>query len=334
MQRSIIVLLGSFAVLGGCNLSSTIGSNNGTGGASDTGGSGGTGSQTGTTQSNATATSGTQSSGTQSGTPSTGTQAGSTTSTGGGPVIQGAHVYVHVDTSQSWIQDSTVIDIHASAAADPNEFLVPSPVACNVAQVPSTQAPGPNFLDLSGAHAVVTAQGFGSVDAIWSASQETLYAQFNQALPAGTPIHVAFDATSSLLPSESIDLASQNFALSAPQPTQVLTYQNGSNWAFDWSSAPMPYVFSGFVVPGNSMNPPPPQMWRAWCAGDGSASAVTVPSNVMAGLVSDMQSQGQGATIWVSLVNYATGPQEQPQSGNFVSTGALVAFSRPVVVAN
>jgi hypothetical protein len=226
----------------------------------------------------------------------------------------------------------TVVEIRASAAALTTEFPTNAPAACNATLEPTSTAPTQTWIDLSGAGVTVTADGFGSVQGVWSQDQGTIYAQFNQVVPAATPIHIAFDGSSSLFPGETLDYATTSFALTAPALQQVMTYASGSDWTFDWTSAPMPYGFYSFVA--DPTNPPPTAKWVATCFGASTATSVVVPAATMAPVVNDLASSSQGAEIWFTLAFTDNGPQEQAHSGNFLSSGASVNLSRPVVVSH
>jgi hypothetical protein len=315
-----------------CNTSSTVGSNeDGAGGA-------GTGGEQSSSSSEYSSGSGDDSSGSGGAAAQSGSGASATTASGSGgtgAALQGAYVTIRADADLSWIEDaeSTVVQIHASATPLPEDFPAEPTSPCVVENIPVGPAPDPAYLDLGAAGIVVTADGHGTVNAIWSATQGAFYAQFWPALPDGTPVHVAFSATSPVLAGQTIDLVARNRTLVSPPLDNILVYDSGTPWLFDWTDVMSTSLYA-FVV--DTSADPPSQTVRVHCAANAPSSSVDVPANVMGGLVADLNAKlptHPGSQIWLSLIASDVQSQDEPIAGNYVTSGARVFIPRPVVVS-
>lgn len=296
MHRSTLLFTGALAlVAAACNISAKVGAND-QGGAAPTS--------------------------TTSGSSGGGAGGTSSASTGSGTgTIQGAHVAVVVTTpTSSEFSDSTLVAILANTDPLP-EMTIPPPSACTLA--PSSFGPPPKEnLVLSGASAVVTALG-KTFDAQPGPDGRSLEALLPR-LPSGTPITVAFDASSTLLPGRTLDLTSNDNAITAPllEKDDVLDYQEGTDLTFELGGDLLPFELSAYAAPLDVTQPPAGNPMLESCTSAAGTTAITIPAADMAGLVSDLHSvQQSDPTAVLRLVMVWTNvfSKDEPLDGNFVS---------------
>jgi hypothetical protein len=298
MTRSTLLFTGALAlVAAACNTSSKIGAN-------DQGGAGPSATST------------------AAGSSQGGAGGASTASTGSGAgPIQGAHVEVMVYTpTSSKFSDATLVGVLANTDPLP-EITIPSPSACTLAQS-AFGPPRKENLVLSGASAVVTA--LGKTFAAELASDGRSLLALLPRLPTGTQITVAFDASSSLLPGQTLDLTANDNSITAPllEKSNDLDYQEGTDLTLDFGGDLLPFHLSAYARPLNLALPPVGTPMLESCTNAAGSSTITIPAADMAGLVSDLHSvQKIDPTAFLHLEIGWTDvfAKDQPLGGNFVS---------------
>lgn len=298
MNRSIRLLTGALAlVAAACNTSSNIGAN-------DQGGAG----------PSATSTSSGSSQGGAGGASSASTGAGAGT-------IQGAHVAVVVQTPpSSKFSDSTLVVVLANSDPLP-EITIPSPSACTLAKSAFGLPPKEN-LSLDGASAVVSALG-KTFTAALASDGRSLVALLPR-LASGTPLTVAFGASSALLPGQTLDLTAHDNSITAPllEKSNDLDYQEGTDLTLDFGGDLLPFHLGAYPGPLDPTQPPAGTPMLESCTSAAGTSTITIPAADMAGLVSDLHSVQKSdptALLRMRIVWTDVLAKDAPLDGNFVS---------------
>lgn len=327
-----------------CNLSTTVGQNEGGAGGRDaTDAAGPTTSNgpagpgpagpTGQTGSGTTTNSSTVASTTQAASSAEGPATTAAVTSGGGS-LQNAHVVVRVGSSHTWLgEHRTGVSIVAlPGAPDPLPSLAP----CAQMDVPASFFDPSVYLPLDGVEGIV-ASGGSSAPLFYDEDFRSASALFAQPLASGSKVTVTFGASSSLWPGQVVELTVRDGMITSPALTQVgqsatiIVHPTGQDMTISVNGDSLPYQVSALATGGDPLNPALRPVISCQSPAQSSTMIPFAMWSPVIDFVNSINQSGQGPSeAWMGVTWRDRQLTEQALLGNFLTTEANALFAVPV----